>query len=205
MIIVRVTTMMERITITLPKSLLEKIDQGRGGSDQKRSAFVVEALKEYFRYKDDKTRVKGELLEAFKSPEGKALLKEIKQERERRGRPPGPRPEEREKGLEEIRRIREGLERERAGGPGEGEAPARTRTVTGRATRLRGDSIPITDEMKSLMGRYLENPSHPTRREFKALYGIDIGDMPRWLSGEKTGMRKATWEILKPVLEEFAQ
>lgn len=174
--------MMERITITLPKFLLEKIDQGRGGSDQKRSAFIVECLKEYFRYENLTKKgvpAKSELLDALNSPEGKALLKEIMQER--RGRPPGPRPEET-------------------------PAPARTRTIAGRgATRLRGDSIPITDEMKSLMGRYLENPSHPTRREFKALYGIDIGDMPRWLSGEKAGMRKATWEILKPLLEEFAQ
>jgi hypothetical protein len=81
---------MERVTITIPPPLLEKIDQERERLDLKRSAFIVRTLEECFREIDVREKTKEELLEALKTGEGKALLREVVQEvRGGPGRPPG--------------------------------------------------------------------------------------------------------------------
>lgn len=81
---------MERVTITIPPPLLEKIDQERERVDLKRSAFIVNTLEEFFRERDERERAKVDLLEALRTGEGKALLKEVVQEvRVGPGRPPG--------------------------------------------------------------------------------------------------------------------
>lgn len=171
---------MERVTITLPPALLQKIDQERERADEKRSAYIVHTLEKYFRDREERDRTKEDLLEAFRSDEGKAILRELVREaRLGPGRPPG-------SGSASPVSL-----------PGPEGAGASHR-------RARGDSIAITEDMRALMETFMQNPDHPTRREVRGKFGVDTSDLRLWVSGEKPRMRKDTWERLKPVLEEYA-
>lgn len=172
---------MERVSITLPPDLLVRIDEDRGRAGGKRSSFIVKVLQAYYRRKDreEKEELKRDLLEALRAPEFKELIREAIDQREVR----------------------------QAGGPGEGEGRDLLVHAAGPGVRVRksrGDSIDITEEMRALMRSYQNNLERPTRRELRVDYGIDTGDLPRWISGEKTRMRIQTWERLEPILRKFA-
>ena len=137
---------MERVTITLPPELLERIDQDRARAGGKRSTYIVKLLRAHYRRQD---RSAGDMGEVHTVPERVTT------------RAPGHR-------------------------------------------RARGDSIPVTDDMKGLMRAFQSNPDRPVRSELRREYQVDTSDLPRWISGEKPRMRVDTWERLKPILEQFA-
>ena len=82
--------------------------------------------------------------------------------------------------------------------------PVTTRAGGTGHRRARGDSIPVTEDMKELMRAFRDNPDRPVRSELRRDYQVDTSDLLRWISGEKPRMRKDTWERVKPVLEQFA-
>ena len=105
--------------------------------------------------------------------------------------------------------VQEALERRESWGPVRQVPPDQRPLpipppIRGRSKRTRGDSIPITDEMKALMRKFLENEDRPVRSLIRRDYDVDTSDIHRWLSGEKQFMRAGTWNKLKPVLERFS-
>lgn len=191
---------MERVTITLPPELLERIDEDRGRAGGKRSTFIVKVLASYYRRKDkeEKDEIREALIEVLKSPEWQAVLRETLtgQEAEEEGAAAG----EEAAGEEEPRVV---LPR-RTPPKKEAEADDFSLPRLIKRRKPRGDSIEITAEMRSLMFKFQNNPDRPYRSELRRDYGIDISDLRRWISGEKPRMRKETWERLKPVLERYA-
>lgn len=171
---------MERVTITLPPALLQRIDQDRGKAGGKRSTFIVRVLEAYYRRKDREERdeVKSAFIEILKGDE----FKEI---------------------------VQEALERRESWGPVRAVPPDQRPLpipppIAERQKRTRGDSIPITYDMKVLMQKFVDNPKKPTRLLIRKDYDVDTSDIHRWLSGEKPFMRAGTWNKLKPVLERFS-
>ena len=75
---------MERVTITLPPALLQRIDQDRGKSGGKRSSFIVKILETYYRRRDREERdeVKTALVEILKGDEFKEIVQEALERRE---------------------------------------------------------------------------------------------------------------------------
>lgn len=173
-------THMERVTITLPPALLERIDQDRGKAGGKRSTFIVKVLETYYRRKDreEKDEVKTAIIEMLKGPEFRGIVQEALERRDT---------------WEPVRTVT----------PDQRPLPIPP-PIGVRAKRTRGDSIPITDDMKSLMRAFQDNPDRPVRSLIRRDYGVDTSDIHRWVSGEKQYMRAGTWNRLKPVLEQFA-
>ena len=171
---------MERVTITLPPALLQRIDQDRERAGGKRSSFIVKILETYYRRRDREERdeVKTALVEILKGDEFKEIVQEALERRESWG---------------PVRQVP----------PDQRPLPIPP-PIRGRSKRTRGDSIPITDEMKALMRKFLENEDRPVRSLIRRDYDVDTSDIHRWLSGEKQFMRAGTWNKLKPVLERFS-
>lgn len=171
---------MERVTITLPPALLERINQDLEKVGGKRSTFIVSVLERYYRRKDREERegVRTALVEILKGEEFREIIQGALERREE---------------LEPVRTV----------SPDQVPLPIPPPREK-RAKRTRGDSIPITDEMKSIMRRFLENEDRPVRSVLRRDYDVDTSDLHRWLSGEKTHMRVDTWRRLKPVLERFS-
>ena len=140
----------------------------------------MKILETYYRRRDREERdeVKTALVEILKGDEFKGIVQEALERRESWG-PVRPVPPD---------------QRPLPIPPPIGERPKRTR----------GDSIPITDEMKTLMRKFLENEKRPVRSRIRKDYDVDTSDIHRWLSGEKLFMRAGTWNKLKPVLERFS-
>jgi hypothetical protein len=171
---------MERVTITLPPALLQRIDQDRERAGGKRSSFIVRILETYYRRRDREERdeVKTALVEILKGDEFKEIVQGALERRDTWGPVRSVPPDQRPLPIP----------------PHIGERPKRTKS----------DSIPITDDMKELMRKFLENEDRPVRTLIRRDYGVDTSDIHRWLSGEKRFMRAGTWKRLKPVLERFS-
>ncbi|NLH78221.1 MAG: hypothetical protein GX465_14410 [Acidobacteria bacterium] len=171
---------MERVTITLPPALLERIDRDRARAGGKRSTFIVKVLEAYYRKgeHDEKGDVRAVLIELVR--EQPELFRGVGAGVDLVGREEGA----------EASQVPEAV-------------PVRVRKdMTHR--RPRGDSILITEDMKELMMAYLDNPERPVRAELRRDYQVDTSDLPRWISGEKPRMKRETWIRLKPVLERFS-
>lgn len=185
---------MERVTITLPPALLERIDRDRARAGGKRSTFIVKVLESYYRKKehDEKGEVRAAIIELMQGQEFRETV---------RGLLIG-------EGAGRTTLYDEG-EEEGAGilpesVPGSAPpVPVRVRKDMSHR-RPRGDSIPITDDMKELMRAFMNNPERPVRSELRRDYQVDTSDLPRWINGEKPRMRRETWLKLKPILEQFA-
>mgnify|MGYP001156610742 FL=1 len=179
-------THMERVTITLPPELLERIDQDRARAGGKRSTYIVKLLRAHYRRQDRSAGegVRGDLVAAMRTPEFREILREVIS-----GQDTGAGTGE-EEGAGEMGEVHTVPVTTRAGGTGH--------------RRARGDSIPVTEDMKELMRAFMDNPDRPVRSELRRDYQVDTSDLPRWISGEKPRMRKDTWERVKPILEQFA-
>ena len=72
-------THMERVTITLPPALLERIDQDRGKAGGKRSTYIVKLLRAHYRRQDRSAGegMRGDLVAAMRTPEFKEILREV--------------------------------------------------------------------------------------------------------------------------------
>ena len=177
---------MERVTITLPPELLERIDQDRARAGGKRSTYIVKLLRAHYRRQDRSAGegMRGDLVAAMRTPEFKEILREVIS-----GQDTGAVTGE-EEGAGDMGEVR--------------TVPERVTTRAPGHRRARGDSIPVTDDMKGLMRAFQSNPDRPVRSELRREYQVDTSDLPRWISGEKPRMRVDTWERLKPILEQFA-